>query len=282
MDLMKYPRENHSISHFARANCYELSGQTLELVMDDGYNIALMPEDGACAWRRDGEEEGHAPAMCFKADDTTYLLTFDVTERENHSYVLDLEQRLVTRLVCRKGVHPVNPHIMERTFTFGAIRMKGYKLPYKRHTFSSEHLGTTVQWRWSPELFTRHAYLESSWYRITWEDEGEAAEDFDDTNEMLPSTDEHAAYVKIKDNMFLFSVTEETEERMLGDIQHFRCDNLLLLQNYDRMLQVGRGFGDAARPGEAALHHIFVPLAACGSPIELPESFLNAANPFTV
>ena len=129
--------------------------------------------------------------MCFKADDTTYLLTFDVNDWENHSYVLDLEQRLVTRLICKKGTHPSNPHITQCSFTFGAIRMKGYKLPYRRHTFSSEHLGTSVQWRWSPELFTRHAYLESSWYRITWEDEGEAAEDPDD------DPDEDDAYTDV-------------------------------------------------------------------------------------
>ena len=282
MDLMKVPRRDKSISQFARANCYELSGRTLELAMDDGYDIVLMPEDGACAWRRAGGEEGRAAAMCFKADDTTYLLTFDVSERENHSYALDFEQRLVTRVVCRKGVHPANYHIMQCAFTFGAIRVRGYKLPYKRHTFTGEHLGTTVKWRWSPEMFTLHAYLQSSWYRITWDDEGRAAADFGDTNEMLPSTDEHAAYVKIKDRMFLFAVTEETEERLLGDIQTFRCDNLLLLQNYDRMIQVGRGFGDAQMPGETELRHIFVPLAAFGSPVELPERFLNADNPYTV
>lgn len=280
MDLMKYAREDYSISHFARANSFELSGQEFYLVMDDGYNYILRIEGKKCIWNMEGQDIRENEYMCFKADDLTYLLTFDVTEQENHSYVIDLEQRLVTQLICKKGVHPVNPHITNRKFTFGAIKIKGYKLPYKRHTFSTEHLGTTVQWRWSPELFTRHAYLESNWYRITWEDEGEAAEDFDDTNEMLPSTDEHAKYIKIKDNMFLFSVTEETEERMLGDIQHFRCDNLLLLQNYDRMYQVGRGFGDIMQGGK--LKHLFIPLAAFGSPIELPDEFLNAKNPFTV
>lgn len=280
MNLMKYAREDYSISHFARANSFELSGQELYLVMDDGYNCILKFDGKKCISGIEGQETHESEYMCFKADDTTYLVTFEISEKENHAYVIDMEQRLVTRLICKKGVHPVNPHITRREFTFGAIRVRGCKLPYKRHTFSTEHMGTTVQWRWSPELFTRHAYLESNWYRITWEDDGEAAEDFDVTNEMLPSTDEHAKYIKIKDNMILFSVTEETEERMLGDLQHFRCDNLLLLQNYDRMYQVGRGFGDIMSEGK--LKHLFIPLAAFGSPIELPEEFLNAKNPFTV
>lgn len=280
LDLMQYPREDYSIAHFARPNSYELSGKELYLVMDSGYNYILKFVGNICRWCAEGQEAFEAEYMCFKADNTTYFLSFEKNTKENHTYVIDMAQRLVTQLICRKGVHPINPHIMDRQFVFGAIKVPGYKLPYKRHTFSSEHLGTTAQWRWSPSLFTRHAYLESNWYRITWEDDGEASEDFDSTNEMLPSTDEHAKYIKIKDNMYLFSVTEETEERLLGDIQHFRCDNLALLQNYDRMFQVGRGFGDMVLDGK--LKHLNIPLAAFGSPIELPEDFLNAKNPFTV
>ena len=280
MNLMNYPREDYSISHFARANSYELSGCELYLVMDSGYNIILKFEDKLCVWNVEGESPNKADYICFKGDNTTYFVSFEVSTRENHTYVLDMSQRLVTQLICKKGLNPKMPHIMDRKFTFGAIKIPGYKLPYKRHTYTTEHLGTTVQWRWSPTLFTRHAYLESDWYRITWEDDCEASEDFDTTNEMLPSTDEHAKYIKIKDNLILFSVTEEMEERLLGDLQHFRCDNLTLLQNYDRMYQVGRGFGDTVT--SEGLKHLFIPLSAYGTPIQLPEEFLQAKNPFTV
>ena len=82
------------------------------------------------------------------------------------------------------------------------------------------------------------------------------------------------------DIQFPLHVADMVGERLLGDIQHFRCDNLLLLQNYDRMYQVGRGFGDIMVDGK--LKHLFIPLAAFGSPVELPEEFLRAENPFTV
>lgn len=281
MNLMKYPRTASSISHFARPNSWELEGNTYALVLDDGYDTVLTFRDRKVSYAAEGQPPSDAyDYFCFKADDSTFLVSFEVRQEENHLYVLDLAQRLVTRLICQKGLHPKSPHIMDRRYTFGAIRMRGYKLPYRRHSFTTEHLGTAVQWRWSPELCTKHAYLESDWYRITWDEAGEASEEFDSTAELLPSNDERARYVKIKDRLFLFSVTEETVERFLGDRQLFRCNNLTLLQNYDRMYQVGRGFGDMIVDGQQK--HINIPLCAYGAPPAVPEEFLNAKNPFTV
>jgi hypothetical protein len=281
MDLMQYPRPEFSIQHFARPNSWELDGRDFALVMDDGYDVALAFRDRKLRFTREGSEPSPELAyFCFKGDDTTFFVSFDVSELENHVYVLDLTQRLVTRLICRKGLNPKFPQVAQRFFCFGAIRMRGYKLPYKRHSFTTEHLGTTVQWRWSPTMVTKHAYLESDWYRITWNDKGAAADEFDATNEMIPATDDHAQYVKIKENMILLSVTEENGERLLGDRQMFRCDNLTLLQNYDRMYQVGRGYGDLCKDG--AWRHIHVAFCSYGSPPELPEGFLERENPFTV
>ena len=281
MNLMEYPRPAYTIGHFARPISWELDGKDFALVMDDGYDVFLRFRSRKLSFAR----EGDAPSpdydyFCFKGDDTTYFVSFEVSQKENHIYILDLSQRLVTRLICRKGLNPKFPQVVDRAYCFGAIAVRGYKLPYKRHSFTTEHLGTTVQWRWSPQMVTKHAYLESNWYRITWDDKGTAADEFDATNEMLPATDDHAQYVKIKENMILLSVTEENGERLLGDRQMFRCDNLTLLQNYDRMYQVGRGFGDLCKDGN--WRHINVAFCSYGSPPELPEGFLTAENPFTV
>ena len=282
MDLLHAPRPDYSISHFARPQSWELDGRSFALVMDDGYDVTLRFRDRKISFTREGHPAPEAAFdyFCFKADDETYFISFELRREENHIYVLDLAQRLVTRLVCERGLHPKSPYLLERRYTFGAIRMHGWRLPWRRHCFTSEHFGTAVQWRWSPGLTTKHAYLESDWYRITWDDTGEAADDFDLYMETLPSADEKAQYVKIKDGMVLFSVTEETQERLLGDSQHFRNNNLTLLQNYDRMFQVGRGYGEVAVDG--TLRHINIPLCAYGTPPELPEGFLTAKNPFTV
>ena len=281
MDLMKLPRPEYSIAHFSRPISWELDGTDCALVMDDGCDLTLrFRERKLSVIPEGGEASPEYGYYCFKADDTTFFVSFEVSEKESHVYILDRSQRLVTRLVCRKGRNPRYPQVMTREFCFGAIRVRGYKLPWKRHGFTTEHLGTTVQWRWGPQMLTKHAYLESDWYRITWNDKGAAADEFDATNEMIPSTDDHAQYVKIKENMILLSVTEENGERLLGDRQMFRCDNLTLLQNYDRMYQVGRGFGDLCKDG--CWRHINVPLCSYGSPPELPEGFLERENPFTV
>ena len=282
MNLMKKQRPDYSISHFARPQSWELEGKSFELVMDDGYDVCLRFDGRKAFFTREGQGEcGPFDYYCFKADDETYFVAFELRREENHVYVLDFAQRLVTRLVCQRGAHPKSPYILDRRYTFGAIRLPGCRLPWRRHCFTSEHFGTAVQWRWSPQLTTKHAYLEAGWYRITWDDTGEAADDFDLYMETLPSADERAEYVKIKDDMVLFSVTEETQERLLGDSQHFRNNNLTLLQNYDRMYQVGRGYGELVTP-EGQLRHIWIPLCAYGTPPELPEGFLAAENPFTV
>ncbi len=275
MNLMKYPRGEYSIDHFSRPSSWELEGKSYELVLDDGADVTL-----SFSGRRVSFSGAQYDYLCVKADESTYLVSFELSVTENHTYVLDLAQRLVTRLVCRKGLNPKNRHMMDRQFTFGAIRMRGYKLPYKRHSETTETLGTTVQWRWSPEMYTKHAYLESAWYRITWDDDGAAAEDFDSTNEMVPATDEKAKYIKIKDGLYMFSLTEETLERLLCENQHFRCNNMVMLQNYDRMYQVGRIFGDMIKKGKP--FHLHKTLCSYGSPVELPEEFLNAENPYTV
>ena len=281
MNLIHYPRPEYSIAHFSRPISWELDGKDFALVMDDGYDVCLSFRDRKVSFA----VEGGTPSeqydyYCFKGDDTTFFLSFERSQKESIIYILDLSQRLVTRLVCRKGENPKFPQVMTRTYCFGAIAMRGYKLPYMRHSFTTEHLGTTVQWRWGPQMLTKHAYLESDWYRITWNDRGAAADAFDATNEMLPATDDHAQYVKIKENLILLSVTEENGERLLGDLQMFRCDNLTLLQNYDRMYQVGRGFGDLCKDG--VWRHINVPISSYGAPPELPEGFLERENPFTV
>lgn len=281
MNLVNYPRRDYSIEQYEVAPCYELTGQTFRLIMDSGYDYDLsFDSDEIISWSIVHGEKYVASYVCLKSDDTTYFVGVHPSKDEHHIYVLDFEQRLVTRLVCTRKTNPKFPYLFKQDYDFGAIDMKGYRLPFKRHGFTTEHLGTSVQWRWSMNMYTKHAYLESDYYRITWDDDGEAAESFDTTNEMLPTTDEHCRYVKIKDNMYLFTLSEENEERALGDLQHFRGDILSLLQNYDRMIHMGCGFGTTLIDGK--LESMYVGLTAYGNPLELPEKFLNAKNPFVV
>ncbi len=280
MNLTKVLPQNLSIMQFSQPKCLELSGKTFRLAMDNGFDTELTFTDETCARSAADGEPFEAPYVCVKGDDTTYLVSFERDITENHTYVLDMEQRLVTYVICRKGVNPKNHHQMTWDIAFGAIDLPGFRLPFKRHKFATDHMGTTVHWIWSPSLDTKHAYLEPDYYRITWDDKGSASEEFDATNEKLVSTDEAARYVRIKDDLILFVFAEEKLEFFLNDQQFFRCDNMVLMQNYDRMYQVGRCFGDCMPP--EGQRHIFGTMRAYGEPVELPERFLAAENPFTV
>jgi hypothetical protein len=80
--------------------------------------------------------------------------------------------------------------------------------------------------------------------------------------------------------MYLFTLTEELMERLVGDKCQFRSNNMSFLQNYDRMYHVGRTFGTIRRDG--VLGPCRTLFGAFGNPVKLDAAFLNAENPYTV
>ncbi|MEV6349727.1 MoaF N-terminal domain-containing protein [Actinoplanes sp. NPDC051851] len=278
MNLEDLPRELDGLTQFAKPPCHELDGERFHLVMDSGFDIDLEFGRAMCVWNG-----WSAEYHCVKADDDTYLVTFIADPdgvRECHSFVLDLEQRLVTHHTCAAGRNPRHPLLMTDTYDFGAIETEGYALPYRRHCFTGDLLGTQVQWHWTTDLVSRHAYLEPSFYRVTWEEGGRMEETFDEEMSMIPATDELARYIKIKDRMYLFVVTEEKVERLLGDNQPFRSDSMLFIENFDRMFHVGRAFGAMMVGGVP--EPLYMIYGAFGKPLELPEKLLSLPNRYTV
>ncbi|MCF0120826.1 MAG: hypothetical protein HUJ65_04225, partial [Oscillospiraceae bacterium] len=202
MDLKNYPRREYAIEQFTQAQCYELIGEKFFFVMDGGYDYELeITGKTTCLWNLAGEEPEESEYLCLKADDTTYLFTYELKSREkrtSHTYVIDKEQMLVTQLTCTRGLNPRFPFMVKSEYDFGAIKVEGRELTFKRHYFTGEILGTTVQWDWNTELFTQHAYLEPAYYRITWTSDSQAEQSFTRFTSALPSTDEPATYIKIK------------------------------------------------------------------------------------
>jgi hypothetical protein len=102
----------------------------------------------------------------------------------------------------------------------------------------------------------------------------------------LPGSDEPAHYVKIKEGMYLVSVTEQNMEKLLGASVGFRSDTLCFLDNYNHMYDVGRGFGTMTNP-DGTDSNIFVMIGAYGKIIdaEKDEFFKNLMedkNPYLV
>ena len=273
---------NNSIEQYCPPLCFELAGQRLDLIMDDGYDFLLSFADEKTAeWRSEGGESGSAPYKCLKADDTTYLVSYElegVTPRVNQTFVLDMENMLVTRVVARVGDNPKLPYLVSTEFTFGAIRREDRERGFRRHGFTSDMIGSAVQWTYGSELVTVHIYYCANFYRLISPEGADEDWAFKDLLTALPSSDEPAAYIKIKDGMYLFSLTEQNAERLLQGKFQFRSNTLCFLQNYKRLYQVGRAFGTSTTPGGDINTNIMI--GAYGKFTEVDPSFFTDPNPF--
>jgi hypothetical protein len=267
---------------------YELIGQKFELSMDDGYDYTLnFLDKDTLEWNFEGEAPKKAsPYLCIKGEETTYLVSFEhagVTPRANHTFVIDTENWLVTRISAKVGENPKFPYLITPKYTFGAIKREGQELPFKRHGYTTDLLGNTVQWNYGG-METVHVYNSTSFYRITYPPEKAGSQVFNEALAKLPSSDEPTAYIKIKEGIYLFSLTEQNMEKLLGAAMHIRSNTMCFIQNYRRVYQVGRAFGTVTwDDGDKDLHLTF---AAYGKVIDANEEYLQKMhsdpNPYLV
>lgn len=254
MDLRALsPFDNGSIRQYMQPHCFELAGKTFEFFMDDGYdyNIHFLSSD-ILEWNITGEPSAKAKYRCCKADDTTYLVSYelsDISPRVNHTFVIDLENMMATRIIASIGKNPRWPYLTKTEFEFGAINDGKEFKPFPRTGFTSELTGNIAQWAYGSEMTTVHVYYCSDSYRITYPrdrvppDSVGANFVFTEILGILPSSDEATFYMKIKEGMYLISLTEIHCEKLLGVKAGFRSNTLCFLQNYKRGIVVGRAFG---------------------------------------
>jgi hypothetical protein len=253
------PFNNSSIFQYTPPRCFELVGKTMELVMDDGYDFTLrFMDNDKLEWTRAGDPPAVADYVCLKADDTTYLVNYelsDVRPRVNHSFVIDLENMLVTRIIASIGRNPRWPYLMTTEYEFGMIADGREFKSYPRPGFTSDLIGNIVQWAYGSEMATVHIYHCADFYRLTHArdrvvSKKDAQENyaFTEFQNALPSTDEPTVYIKIKEGMYLISLTEINGEKLLGAKMGFRSNTLCFLQNYKSCYDIGRGFGTTTRP----------------------------------
>lgn len=279
----------YGIDQYCPPPSLELAGKEFTFVMDDGYDYCLRILDGKkLEWNLAGEEASRADYLCQKADETTYLLSFvleGVEPRVSHSFVIDLENMLVTRAVSRVGLNPKDPYIVKTEFEFGAIAQEGIELLSKRHSFTSDLIGTVIEWTYGAGLTCVHAYYCANFYRITYPRSPYISDEimrenwpFNGFMSLLPSSDEPTSYIRIKEGIYLFSLTELNQEKLIREHVPFRSMNMLFLQNYNKLMQVGRSFGTIVQDGEDRPVHIN--FAAYGRFTEVDDDFLNQPNPF--
>lgn len=292
MDMQQYnPYLRGAIDQYDFPQCYELAGQKFEFAMDDGIDYAINFIDRtALEWSFENEAPQKAfNYLCVKGDDTTYLVSYALEGtalRTNHTWVIDLENDLVTRVLAVIGDHPKYEYVIRPKYEFGAIKREGAELKiYPRHGYTSDLVGNIVQWYYGSDMVTVHAYYCTNYYRITYPPERAASRAFNEALAKIPSSDEPTAYIKIKEGMYLFSLTESTSEKILqGEGFIHRSNTMAFLQNYKRVYQVGRSFGTTMVDGKPKpLHKTF---GAFGriltDPPEYIAKLLTDPNPYIV
>lgn len=299
MNLMeKYANEATalSIEQYCPPRCFELAGKTYTFAIDDGeYTgeaVLEFVDERNLNWSICSETERRpAEYECRKGDDYTYLVTYCAEldgRKENQTWVIDLEQELVTFLRCIVGENKYWPNLVDSHFGFGYIIIPGKPhTDRRRHGFTDDVLGTSVKWTYGHELATVHAYYSTNWYRITYPKDAVESDTALATNDLLngilkelPGSDEPTFYVKIKEGMYFVSLTEQNNEKIIGSKIGFHSNTLCFLDNWKRLYSVGRGYGTADPDGEERI--TFVMIGKYGAPVEVDEHFFTDPNPYLV
>ncbi|MDR2502577.1 MAG: MoaF N-terminal domain-containing protein [Oscillospiraceae bacterium] len=290
MDLRKLNKfTSADIAQLAPPRSFELAGQTFDFVMDDGTDYRLRFIDKTSVeWTDEGSPPRVASDyLCAKSDDTTYLVSYELgdTPRANHTFVIDLENRLVTKVTARVGENKRYPYLITPRYEFGAIRREGEELPFRRHGYTSDAIGNIIQWNYG-SMETVHIYYCADFYRITYPPQDEGFQMFNEAMSKLPSPDEPTVHIKIKEGVYLFSLTEANMERVLGAEMPFRSNTMCFIQDYRSVRQIGRGFGTLTFEAEPQpLHLLFGAVGKILEPDSAPEyikKLLSDPNPFLV
>ena len=243
------PKAFEGMSQYRPPLCFELVGSCFEIALDTGYDYIL----DFCSRRTlkfglKDEECKEYTYDCLKADDDTYFMNFELTgttPRTSVSFILDMEQSLVTANFCTIGVNPRYPKMPCPKIIFGAIRAEDGSLPRVRHGYTTDLVGKSIKWDYGTFAVV-HVYSSERYYRLTLPEEAlqrfrkdnpEAAAQFEGTS-LTRLYEEPADYIKIKDGIYVFNANEEMACRDRG-----QGNNLFFLMNLDRLHDVGRSFG---------------------------------------
>ena len=244
------PRKFEGMSIFRPPLCHELTGRAFTLVMDDGYDrTAAFPERGMILYTGSESKPAEYPCDILKADRDTYFVNFEIpgrSPRTGVSLILDLEQNLVTMAVAHLGQDPKYPCMPAISFVFGAIMKEDGTIPTIRHGYTADLVGHAIAWNYGT-FDVVHVYSSERYYRVAFTPERirRMVERMKAERREMPKGDaprgvyeDYAAYIKIKDGLYVVSLLETLLCRMRG-----HGNSLLFLMNIREMHDVGRSFG---------------------------------------
>ena len=231
------------LSQYKIPYCYELAGKKFHIVMDGGaeYLMDFTDEETVTIFQ-EGKAVSFERYECLKGDDRTYLVHWTPKKHQgkiNCALVIDLWQSLVTFVNFETGYDPEYPRLIRITPYFGAIKTAGEPLPAFRHHLSARMNGKHVQWRYMPGISLQHIYFSPNALRASG---GPGAKKADQKGpEWYPFFEEPCFHIYISESLNLFCFFEENRMRRCPDHSE-GGSGLLLLQDIDRVLDVGIGF----------------------------------------
>lgn len=288
-----------ALNRYRRPFNYELAGKHFHFVLDNGEEYSMFFMDGEnlqLAEKKDGIFHWHR-YECLKADETTYWVGIDVFEDKPieissrvdqmpgavvpnwvMNWIIDTENRLVTRVKVRFGKIPECPDALSYVISFGAIKVPGLDLPEERHAFTDRLVGKKITWCYSPYFEVTHIYYEKDHYRLP-KRRGETEREKKDAEiarmrgpeiaeELYPFAEEPCFQIAIKEKLTLFAFSEINQNKAS------RAGNggLMVLINTERLIDVGRSlsvlFGSNA-------------ICATGRLVEEPDPVESLPSPYT-
>ena len=243
------PEKFEGMSIFRPPLCHELTGKRFLLEMDDGYIRQLeLTDNDTLLFGKADTAPGRYRYDCLKPEENTFLINIEqesVFPRIGYTIVLDLDQSLITLAIASMGQDPKYPKMPAIRFVFGGILNSEGAAPSVRHGYTPDLVGRAINWNYGT-FDVVHVYSSERYYRVAFSPrrmermrERMRADGTDpDSGPRRGAYEDYAAYIKIKDGLYLVSLLETQLCRSRG-----HGNSLLFLMNLNTMHDVGRSFG---------------------------------------
>ena len=265
--------------------CDELAGQTLDF-HPDGYPPVFIRflTPTSLEWSLPGETAQHETYECVKGKDTVYLVVCHPRLGKPASCVTlvwDRDTRLITAVLAWEHLNTDYPRMITSRAVFGAENRPGESLPSARHGFTDDLIGRRLLWHYTAVddvlhiCFSHdHFRLGAAEVRLVDNPDEAALKNYDRLSrrkDAYPYYEENDYYIRIRENLYLYSVIEYAMCRLVSGQGG---GELLALVDTARQRYIGRTFGLDAQLN--AGHDI---VGAPGCFLETPDPVESLPSP---
>ena len=242
------------LKQYIQPRSSELSGKNLELHLDDLSPVCIHFMDSRnLAWAYLGECLRWERYECVKGDETTFMVSFLLSERTPATCVTlvwDIFAAQITAVIATLGEDECKPRLVTSKAHFGVQKQDHKPLSPLRHGYTNELVGKRIIWQYNPNDEVMHIYHSKTHLRLgvsearlidpATQEQKNGFSRYLDRVGIYPYYEEPAYYIKIKEGMYLYSVTESTMNHLLPAQGG---SELLVLLNAQRERYIGRIFG---------------------------------------